>query len=434
MKNIKPLSVLRTGGNRKGIELKQEEVQLLKELAIHRTLDSSDMYTFINALKFRKKRSFTSRLATLTEKGVLLRYKEVFGLNGGLYRFRYRLGKKGFQILLNEGHISEKKAEQIYQQILAMKTPKLHNQSVAFIVNTCRVHMIERGYFDHEHFRGTDDVSIMQEDVKSMIIPDWVFRRGKRSIFLEVDTGAQRSHMITSKIERYIRRAKENHNDEHIVMFSVVDQSVDVAGVLEKISQDRSKRISGLKGVMPPFQTLPSNLSIYVAGADRTPEIVFRLLTEQFPASAHTRNVDIVSWYFRLFNISNFTHGITQLTKSQIYGRDMDKQLEAEEILSLMNELRHSKKVALLYGEEGSVKTYQQVAAHYNRTKGHVSNGERLDDIWVIYSTLEEVQEELFGEHWETVWLHYQNGVTEEKIMPFYRIVSAFKKELMTYS
>ena len=421
--------ILKTHGNRT-IELSEVELMMLNELLIHRSLSGNQLYDFVSVLKPRSKKGFVNRLAKLTDYGILLRYKHFYSVESTLYRFHYKLGRKGLQLLSEQGIITSEEVELLFQSTKSIKVPRIHTQAISHVAITTKLALIKENLNHIEHCRGADDKRTA-ERTNGELVPDWIFRNKNRTVYIEMDTGSQRGNKIPSKVKRYIELARNNPSEETIVVFSVLDNSINISGQ-DRFGYDRSKRVSGVKNTISPKTEWPSNLFFYVLSAHRTPQAIMKFMKNELPVLPSHRIFELYSWQEELAS-SLKQWKVEDIDGPVIYGEKEEVGIEAELLLKITNPSYVKKSVAVIYGEEGSVHTHQQISAHYLRTKGQFSKGKRLDDIWVVYGQEEEMEEEVYGEHWETVWLLSLNRKVKQNKPSFLRVISAFRKEEMDY-
>ncbi|MFD6903521.1 replication-relaxation family protein, partial [Streptomyces diastaticus] len=286
---VMPITIPLGKGSRR-LEIKDVELELFKEMLIHRVMRSRDVHAFYKTLSESPPhtRSITKRLTRLVDSGVLLRMDEpINDTKPNIRLYYYKLAKRGIAALTETGSIKADEAETIYRQILSLKIPKPHNLAVSSLVNNLQIKLMEKN-IKNQHERGGTWVQQYQTELP--FVPDWVFANRRCTVFLEVDSGTEQLSMIETKVQRYIDYAATSE-DKIMVVFSIMDTSVDY-----ELSADRSKRIVSLKESVPPYQHWPKNLSIYVISAERTPELIIRMFEDIEPLSDTERGYVLENW------------------------------------------------------------------------------------------------------------------------------------------
>lgn len=413
------------GSNGKRIVLKHEELLFLHELTIHRTLQVRDVYDFFRNV-FRiapHTKSIAKRLGRLVSAGILMRMEERVNPTN-LKTYYYKIGKRGLEALHKSNLISRDDAERLYQQIFYLKIPKSHTMAASHLANQTKVLGLSED-LALEHNRGIDDPELKKKG--NVLISDWVFKRRNRTVFLEVDSGRQTLEVISSKVERYIHFA-ETVNENVVLVFSVMDDTVS-----KSFTSDRSKRIASLKENMSPCQNWPKNFSIYVITAERTPELILRILKRSEPLSQEFRGYVIDEWIEQLKGRTKGKFEIQDLAKETAYGSDRVKELEADFTLQL-NEATRTRYIALIYAEEGNVQTYQRIRYNHHRTKGTLIHGQRLDELIMVYKDKDFMSSEVHGVFWENSWYTFRDTwrLSEDQIGSYPEMlkpISQFRRE-----
>lgn len=418
-------------GNRKRIELQLVEIDLLKELCIHRIMQAKEIhYFYLNVSMVPKHHdSITRRLRKMVSAGILLRMQENVSHTGAkVIKTYYKLGRKGLNVLVQIGFLTMEKAEQLSSQILPLKIPKPHNRAASSIANQVRVNWIQdifRVFLEFHHYRGSEDEVLKNRSDSGIVIPDWVFTVERNKVFLEVDSGTQTLKVIDSKMKRYIKVAKELEEDV-MVVFSVMDESVHP----EQLA-DRSKRIASLKENMPPCQHWPDNLSVYVITAERTTDLIIRLLCKGETSDKEYREYAVDEWLEDWKDKVSNEYKITNLERKKVYPASYIETLEADRIIHLKG-TGSNKIIALLYAEEGSVRTYQLIRANHHRTND-VRGIKCLDELIVIYSESDFRNNDVFHMFWDKAWFTYLDSIKDEEYPIMHKPVNYTRRKPMTF-
>ena len=427
------------------VVLKPEELDLLQELLHHRVMLSRTVHDFIQTRtkNGRHANGISNRLRRLVDAGVLNRLKEnVSATRAPVYRYYYKLAKRGLLILVDEGKLTLEEAEKFYNQIKSRRIPKIHNLATSILVNDIYLKVLKEGIKGYSHSRGVDDTRLNGEepipaDRKGLVLPDWVFTLNKRTVCLEVDTGTETSRVVEAKVERYIKFAEsiQGSGEDLAIVFSVVDPSLNLPTY--RFSIDRTKRISSLKASIPPIQSWPSNLSVYVITAEKTDELLLRLLKREEPYSKDLRQLVIFEWMERLKIYKDSDIHLKEFDNGYLNELEILKELEPDGVIELTRG-RRKDRLALIWGEEGSIATYQLIRANQFKTRKGRESKSPLDGVLAIYPNKNQLDSDIYGEPWENVWLTdfatWQKIENREDPFPmFMKIVSNYRKEWMPY-
>lgn len=423
-----PVTIPLGKGSRR-IEIKDVELALFKEMLIHRVMRSRDVHAFYKTLSATPPhtRSITKRLTRLVDSGVLLRMDEpINDTKPNIRLYYYKLAKRGVAALVETGSIKADEAETIYRQILSLRIPKPHNLAVSSLVNNLQIKLMEKNIKSH-HERGS--TWVQQNQYELPFVPDWVFSNRRFNVFLEVDSGTESLSMIETKVQRYIDYAAAS-KENIMVVFSIMDTTVDYG-----LSADRSKRIVSLKESVPPYQHWPKNLSIYVISADRTPELIIRTFEDIEPLSDTERGYVLENWLeewkTHCPNIS-----MKPFALSRVYGDTGLKDLEVDLALKVEDrtELRT---IGFLYGEEGSVKSYQQIRFNHKRIGRQQERGIPFDELIVIYLDYENLIHDVVGRTFLKAWFTFGDTWHHEEERGRYPLmlkpISIFRKEWVSF-
>jgi hypothetical protein len=421
--------VIPLGPKGKRIELQKEEFILLKELLKHRTIHSSDVHEIYEyAVEIpRHPGSISRRLTNLVKAGVLHRmYENVSTTRAQVKKYYYKIGLKGLKALADRGELPPDQVETLNKQLLRLRIPKAHNIAASSLANKVWLEGMRQKIINFNHFRGSEDERLLSDfkvtSEGENVIPDWVFEKGNRTIYLEMDSGRQHIKVIEHKIERYIKYASTTQR-EVTVIFSVMDGSVN-----NYVSSDRTKRVSSLKESMPPTQEWPKNFSIYVLPAERTANIAVRILQEYEPLTSEYRGYVIDEWIDK-WKQHERSAKITILNPTELY-TNTNKELYADRVVQ-MKKGNKSMVYGLVYAEEGSVNGYQRIRANYHRTLD-ISGVQLFNELLVIYRNFDTADSDIHGMNWNNTWFSNRNtwGGTEKLRYPnMLKPISIYRKE-----
>ncbi|WP_028393936.1 replication-relaxation family protein [Bacillus cihuensis] len=433
--NSKKCVVLDGKTPHKRLELSNREISLLYEIAIHGVVHAQSIHNYLQHFLQKKQHpnTVTNRIRKFVEYGVLIRLQQNVSYTHSVpYRYYYKIGTQGILALVEAELLPEEEYMDLERRLSLLTIPKNHNGALSILAFQSKLRIEENNLPDVEHGRGVYDERLLINAEHGggilPIVPDWFFRRGKRVLFLEFDSGVQSHQVINSKIDRYIDYAEDKPEEEVVIIFSVMDASVQL--VVD--NKDRSRRVAALKESMLPVQEWPRNLSIYVLSAERTPKLIYQLLSNQNPLPQSIRKWNTIGWLEELKS-SKYFLSLQELNPEMVYGISRTELLEAEFIYRL-DHFEHYYDVAFIFGEEGAVSTYQRLRSHHIRTTGQSRYGEKIDRIIVIYSEYEQAEADIYGADWTNVWISDKEVLKRKQpIQKMLRVKSPFKKELSQF-
>lgn len=418
---------VKTGDSRARIELKPEEIKLLEELFIHRSLEGRLIHDYYQSSKGLAKNPshVSTRLTKMVDARLLIRMVDDDDslMKVNRFHYHYKIGRRGLEVLAQTGFIRKEDIERYYFQIIRLKIPKIHKLATSVIAHQVRVMGMNEGFTEYEHYRGIDDVQEINYKLdQGSIVPDWIFYRGSRWVYLELDTGTENVKKIESKMERYVDLAKKYPTRMISVVFSVADSSL---GYSTFYFDSRSKRVATIKGSAPPVHEWPDNLHFYSVCSEDTAPLVLRLLKGIQPVTRSSRQLFIDDW---LEHMNQWGRRLTVVENCP--SNPKSPRLAWDYIINFES-MDATFKVGIIYGEQGSVETYQLMKSfEYRRI--HEGEAFGLDYLIVVYPDEEQVHTDVIGETLEYVAfnsLSILKKKDKDKHAHFMKMVSPFKKE-----
>ncbi|MDQ0271206.1 replication-relaxation family protein [Cytobacillus purgationiresistens] len=424
MSHNKDTTIVKLGKPKRRVELSVTELTLFKELSNHRILSAQDIHEFYNTFNStkRSKSSISNRLKRLVETGLLNKVVVPGDVNSKFPQYFYKLTLRGMNVLVEINYLTDEQLATLNPAITRAKPPKLHNHSVSRIVNRIRIQGYQQGFHFH-HFRGTEDQPQQQDD---KVVADWVFKRTNKVIYLEVDSGYQRQPIIENKILRYLKVAR-GMTESFSVVFSTIDGTI----LPHSKEYDRSKRVASLKEMVPPVQDWPDNFSVYIATAERTTELMLRLLQGIDPAPREFREIILSEWFIQWVNFAN-DYTIKELDKEFFYlDSKRIKELEVDSIIQLERG-DHYRNIGVIFAEEGSAHSYQRIRFNHTKTIGVTRRGHPLHELIIVYPDKDAAQRDIHGTHWPNAWFTHMDVWKDSKSANpnFHRNLSAIRKEV----
>lgn len=270
----------------KSLVLHSYEIDLLKHIYIHRQLRAPSVHELIKVLSGKNIESsnISNRLRKLVESGAVNRNKElIHDMSGNFVRYSYRVGTRGLEVLKFLNIITKDQVRQYLSNPHNNKFPAFHNKVASTITNSISIALLKT-QIDFRFCRGINHYLLGNDNYtkeiehRGLIIPDYVFEDDNKIVCIEIDTGTQRTQVISSKIQKYIKQAnsKEFRNFDLHIVFVVVDNSIS-----DTYETDRARRVYSLKSTFLARFELPSNLHLYAINSIHSPTLISNILNPQ---------------------------------------------------------------------------------------------------------------------------------------------------------
>lgn len=240
--------------NWKFIWLREEEVKLLEQIWIHRTMQAKSVHSFyeVTSKTLRNSNAISNRLTKLVEHGLLIRLtKDVSLTRARVPRYYYRLGKIGLRLLAEHQRIQlDDVTRKDYRSFRNSPVPSVHTDAMSILANRiyldCRYDipgMVHRRGVTGKIISRSGDEKLIREH---KVIPDWIFQVDNRLLCIEMDTGSQEYVKIKGKFIRYnaLQKVLQKQGYQIVVLFAVLDDSIDV--VQKNKRTERNIRVENL--------------------------------------------------------------------------------------------------------------------------------------------------------------------------------------------
>lgn len=345
----------------KGIELKEEELVLLKTLDDLKILSAGNMHLFFEVFYSHQRTasSISKRFSKWLEAGLVKRTKiEVDHYNRKYY---YKLSKRGYWFLEQAGYLTAKQIEIRLKYQATTKIPHAHNEGLASCIVRFRAALQKEGRLKEEikiSQRGELSSHFLMDAYNRRyadIIPDWVIETEDYLICLEIDTGNQTHSIIRSKYTRY--QAFFNKADIK-KMLLVIFVSLDKR---PKIDSPRLRRVGELKSAFPPATEWSKELELFVVPSSRLSSVLIRLLSGKAAFNADSQEALNDRW------IADSNQKIASsyhlALKTPLVKKVIDQQLGITYLNALFSSVNGDLKVVTVasYMEEGRVKSHQLI-------------------------------------------------------------------------
>lgn len=448
-------------GNR-GVFLFDEDILLLKQLLIHQSMRATTIHEFYQALaqysmnESRNVNGITNRLGKLTAAGVLVQSR--VKLRGSYFLYHYRLGTRGVDVLVELKILDASDKERVVDSSRKFAIPSEHTEAMSHIANQIYISLYTndtiseftqtRGSAHKDFGHSRSQIDKIEENV----VPDWVFTCGDTIVCVEVDTGSQRQHMIKHKYKSYIKHARRfiEAGKKVVVVFSVVDGTI-----FNRFSKNRDKRVSSIKQLAPPFnewvsyldektqimdsEEKPLDLQFYAVSAKQTANLIERILIGSQPFSSVDRFQYAEDWMRKARYVMGKDYVLESIEKEQVYLPRRDPIMDCDLVVSVKPKGRERERLFLvIYGEEGSVITYQLIRTNGARlSKLNEVERPNYGRLLVCYDEMINMKEDVYGqqlpcEMWQTdsdSWVKAMSEGQKAAAPEIMHVISPFKKE-----
>ncbi|WP_158241148.1 replication-relaxation family protein [Planomicrobium sp. MB-3u-38] len=362
--------VMKSTSRYTGIHLTEREFEIIKYIHDFSVFPAGNIHRLFNSghKKPRSKYAISMRLGKLVKSGILVQLKTDFPKQGENRppQYAYRLGSRGFDLLIQEKVITQKHAERRKKYGPQLKMPTPHNKTV----NTIFTELVERLIGSEESFKSLqcqyyrgdqhEEISYANSQTGySPVIPDWIFDTKDQIICLELDTGRQINSIIKTKFDRYQRLARYLKKPL-VVVFSVG------LSTLANDDSPKEKRVGSLKQLFSEHTDWPEKFEVFVLPSHRTTDFLYKMLKNRATVTnLHAKGVTN-SWlnFSRLASKQKVSYRMAQnenlnrLLFQDTYTLDFITELLLEDKII---------PIGLLYMEEGSVRSYQKARTNMKR-------------------------------------------------------------------
>jgi hypothetical protein len=409
------------GSNRKGVALTEDDIYILEILYKHRLLSLRQIQLYAAHKNF--KHNTIQKALKRWERYSLVKGKEFKLKQHGVRIVYYRIGKNGIDILANEGRISGDEIES--NQFSLFNDRKLeHYFGTQEIVTKASIELQKANL----HFESINPYSTSFVNV---VVPDWMMKTSNASLYIELDTGTESQNTkVKEKIDKYKVLASAFPNENHFVLFAIMDESIPTKN---NYSSNREKRIAGLKrNFLTNRELEQSNLHAVVVSLNRASSIAFKILSGEYPYSAAVRSDEINSVNYVWTELTEkFNYEIEPISNEGLYMAYVDRTMYADGHFQFFDKQSKTKKIAMyVFMEEGNVNDLERLRM-LNSIQARKEFKNEIHFIFGIYPSMEELESDVIGEVLPYVLLgEKKRWVYERDNWPlYYRMVTPFTKE-----
>ncbi|WP_026801327.1 replication-relaxation family protein [Pontibacillus halophilus] len=265
-------------------------------------------------------RTMRKRLNKFVEYDVLASKQLDYGVGAQKYNV-YRLGDKGAELLqdyklleanMDSNHLYSLFSKTNYDHYLATQEMLIRTLTGA---KAYQAHNdVEAGQvFTNLHSINPSSHPYLDMESKSVLLtPDWIIKSNNKLLSIECDSGTEVQRHIVDKLERYMTLAHYYKDEEHHVLFGIIDKSFPTRIAA---NNNRSRRVSNIKQLiieLPGF--INSNLNLQVISMERTKQVGPRPLMLQ-PLTEDNRKIRMKVFYRSLARKADYPFSLTKRSK-----------------------------------------------------------------------------------------------------------------------
>ena len=425
--------LLEVGDNKKGVQLKQTELELLKKLLHHRLLTTSQLYSLYSSYVDVSYISFCNRLKKLYSMDIINKKEYTLGQKGFYFNY-FRIGKRGVDALVANEFIEHDAADE-YEDVKKGFNAKNIDHYLAIqelVVDVLKCGEQKREQFQSIHPWKVPYIDKHSKEDEKLVIPDWIIKKGNKYLNIEMDTGSESLSTLKEKVKRYMNLAEQKPNQKHVVLFVLLDESF----TTRQKYGDRTVRVGNVKQSLINTKGIEgSNLDVYVVSLSNASNIAYQLLIGETPLDMGSRRmeVDIAVQTLEQLN-SVFDYQFDALDAGKIY-IDAPSELHADGAYALKNPSGYTvDTVLLVYMCNGDVKSLNRLDYLYRSLENN-RFGINISRIIAIYKDEHSLKSDVIGRKYNHVILGdnatWGENLDEQPI--FYSQVSPVRKERGLY-
>ncbi|GLO68283.1 MULTISPECIES: replication-relaxation family protein [Oceanobacillus] len=343
------------------------ELEILKVLTIHKTLTTTQLLHLHNAHnpKKIKKEALRKKLLRWCEKDVINIYNPSKRNVPLGYNNIYSIGKEGVHILVIKDFLPEEILDEDiadYNKITNhIHSVGQHDVAIELFTKLKEYDLFFDTVRPSSYNNKTDESNYGKSD--------WLLRYYNEKsneytmVYIEFDTGTESIDIINGKINSYIKRAAEHPKENHLVLFSVLDDEFHQSG--DK-NNPKKRRIGNLKKqFLDSDKRLPTNLKFKIAYRNRMHHIVRREILE-------IEKTDILDTFTNYLE-TVMEYQIQSVADEDIYMKEVNKDTFADQIFEVCNkEGVFQERLGVIIADEGDINSFNKVIGFYQNLKDRV--------------------------------------------------------------
>lgn len=415
---------------RKGVILKDEEINLLHLIYKHRIVTSEQITYWLGIKNESQLNSLRRRLTKFTSYKLLARQK--YPLLDGVCYYYYRIGPQGIQVLIDNDYIKSE-IDNDYKYIL--KTAQSINIDHQLATQQVVIQVMkDMESYDIISSHPFDSLFLKEEkDKKPFLVPDWLLKYRDRNVYVELDTGTESMTNIENKIERYKEWATTKQDELHYVFFVSLDDSFKSS----KHYGDKRRRIGNIKSKASELLLDGSiqNLDVFSVPLIRASANIERVLTKVSLYTKQEKQDRLKTGIDVLMDMNDsFTYTFNLLDTDQyFFPEDMDLGV-ADAVFEVKEGDEQIEKVGMVLLEEGSVSSLMRLNSVYRNIEEQKTK-HVLDRLIGIYETAKETEYDVLGMRFKNLLLadHETWDIDYESPPKFYKQISSISLEETYY-
>jgi len=187
----------------------------------------------------------------------------------------------------------------------------------------------------------------------------------------EIDSSSETTEQIKNKIRQYIELARIRPNENHHILFLVIDRNLPYLKYDTEV-KDKRIRIKNMKNYamecFAEYKPYPENLSIYVSSIGRAGKIAKKIILKDY----HNRNNMILKLIFAFNQINKQNPDdqfhFQEIDKTSVYTIDVKSDEYAELILEIFHH-GYKRIIIFKFMEEGNARDYDILDYHNTMMK-----------------------------------------------------------------
>lgn len=401
---------------RKGVWLKERDIDLLRMLYIHGVLTKLQMYHYGTLVHQEKEDSMKRKFRRWRDKDILIYKKYGPKASKKLY---FELGAKGYEVLLNQGVINEIPVPK------EIKFPKnkdhfigLRDVVVKILAESRKAKKHIRSFTPYEY-----DYKRDEKEENAFLRPDWILKTEDELFNIELDTGSEGHQKVKAKVESYVELAKLNPLENHHVFISVIDNVDEVFTYIDDgYGLNRSGRVLNLKKVILDANAqIHSNLKFTVAQISRTHLIAKKWVLGDYGYSKEEAEKEINRLVSAMNQNATFNYTFdTFMDASDFYLPEVKESLYGDSHIQLKSVTDEEDKVMIVkLMKEGDVACMDELG-YLNQLKRDGRFKTKVDFIVAIYQTNDEMEKDSLDK--------YENVIFTNKELLVNRAESPFRQ------
>ncbi|WP_047981535.1 replication-relaxation family protein [Ornithinibacillus contaminans] len=368
--------------NGKGVQLERFELEMLAFLSQQKVLTIKQLYKYschykdISYNSFRNKIWRWKKYSVVEVKTITL--KRRWGNEVSILS----IGQNGLRILVSEGYLPSTWINNDLKTNFTISNYDHYFTTQQVVLDT--VLRIKSKGLPIASIRPSQLSNLIIDEYEA-VIPDWILKCGENKlVFIESDMGTETLGILENKVKKYIELARSNPTNKFIVMFVLVDDSLETQKFYKN---NGDKRLANMKKTFLNSNIIhQENFALFISHMNRAPLIIDKAMNNDDRAS-HQLAVT-----HKILNEINkhFEYTFIPITSSEVYLQDTQKFLYADKVVRMSNLAQSSSfNVLVEYVTEGDMQQLDRLY-HLNQLIQKGLFKQKIDKIVAVYQNIEE--------------------------------------------